>query len=60
MLSKAKVLESIKDMPEHFNLDELFERLIFLQKIEIGLAQAAEGKTLSQEEVEKKVKSWRK
>lgn len=30
MLSKAKVLESIKEMPEQFNLDELFERMIFL------------------------------
>lgn len=56
MLSKAKVLEAIKEMPEKFNLDELFERMIFLQKIEIGLAQAAEGKVISHEEVVKKLK----
>jgi len=68
MLSKAKVLESIKEMPEQFNLDELFERMIFLQKIEIGLAQATEGKVVSHEEltndskgrIEKSKSSFRK
>lgn len=60
MLSKAKVLESIKSMPDQFNLDDLVERLIFLQKIETGLEQTKEGKVLSHEEVEEKVKKWRK
>ncbi len=60
MLSKAKVLESIKSMPDQFNLDDLVERLIFLQKIETGLEQAEKGKVLSHDEVEEKVKEWRR
>lgn len=46
MLSKTTVLDSIQKMPDQFTLEELIERLIFLEKIENGLAQAKEGKVI--------------
>ena len=56
MLSKAKVLESIKEMPDQISLDDLVERLIFLQKIEKGMSQAAAGKVIPHDEVVRKLK----
>lgn len=60
MLTKDLVITSLQDLPEEFELDELIERLIFLQKIKTGMEQAAEGKVKSHEEVKKMVESWRR
>ena len=40
MLTKEKVLASMKDFSEEFSADELIERIIFLQKIDTGLKQS--------------------
>lgn len=60
MLVKEKVLETIRSLPEEFSLDELFERLILLEKINTGLQEVEEGKVVSQEEAKEKMKKWQK
>ena len=41
-------------------MDELFERLILLEKINTGLQEVEEGKIVSQEEAKEKMKKWQK
>ena len=48
-MTKAKVLEAIEEMPEEFALDELFEHLLFIQKVEKGLSQSKQDEVLSNE-----------
>lgn len=60
MLTKEKVLKSIHDLPDEFSLDELIEKLILLEKIEIGLQQVKEGKIISNDEAKNKFKKWLK
>lgn len=60
MVSKEKVLATLLELPDEFSLDELFERLILLEKIEKGLQQVKEGKTLSHQEVKNRVSAWQK
>jgi len=43
MIAKDKLVKSLTDMPDKFSLDELLDRIIFLQKIEIGLEQSKTG-----------------
>lgn len=57
MLVKEKVLDTIQSMPDEFTLDELVELLVLLEKVEIGLQQVEEGKTLSLEDAREKMKS---
>jgi hypothetical protein len=57
-LSKAKLIETIKDLPDRFSVEDLFERIILLQKIDIGLSQSKSGQVLSTSEARKKVKKW--
>jgi len=59
-MKKNRAIEAIQEMPAEFELDELIEKLIFLEKIEKGLQQLEDGNTISHDEVKKKVKSWRK
>jgi len=47
MLTKEKILQSIKELPNEFSLDEIVEKLILLEKIEIGLQQVKQGKVVS-------------
>ena len=60
MVTKEKVLATVNEMPGEFDLDELFERLMFIEKVEQGLRQLDEGKTISTEELLKEVKTWQK
>ena len=60
MLTKEKVLQSIRDLPNEFSLDDLVEKLILLEKIELGLQQVKDGQTLSNDLAKKKLKKWLK
>jgi predicted transcriptional regulator len=60
MISKKKLLASVKDMPERFSVDELIERLIFQQKVENGMKQSDEGDVFTTQEAKLKLKKWLK
>ena len=45
MITKEKALEVIKLLPDKFSIEDLMDRMILLNKIEIGLKQAEEEKT---------------
>jgi predicted transcriptional regulator len=57
-MRRERVIETIKDLPNEFDLETVIERLIFIDKVEKGLKQAEEGKTISHEEVKKRVSKW--
>ena len=60
MLTKKQVLEAIEAMPEDkfAHLDAIIEELILLEKIEMGMEEARQGKGLSEEEVNKEIDKW--
>ena len=60
MLTRDKVINSIKDLPDSFTIDELIDRLIFIEKVEQGLKQSEEGKVIPHEEVGKIIEKWSK
>ena len=51
-ITTAEILRAVSDLPEDATLDDAFERLFVLHKIEQGLQDAAEGRTMTQDEVE--------
>ena len=57
-MKRDTVIESIKELPQEFELETLIERLIFIEKVEQGLKQIDEGKTISHEHVEEINKKW--
>ncbi len=60
MLTKEKLKKTIHDLPESFTIDELIERLIFLEKIEEGIIQSEEGLVVSNEDVKQMIDKWSK
>ena len=57
-MKRDKAIETIKELPQEFDLDELIERLIFVEKVEKGLKQLDEGKTVPHGRVEELTKKW--
>ena len=60
MVTREKVLEAVKNMPQEFSIDDLMNKLILLNKIEIGLDQSKNGETYTAEEAKKMIKEWSK
>ena len=58
MLTKAKLTEQIQNLPEEFSIDELFERLIFIEKIERGNKQSEINEVISEIELQNEMKEW--
>lgn len=59
-MKKDKALETVKTMPNEFDIDALLEKLVLIEKVEKGLRDLKEGKTFTHEQVKKKIKKWRK
>ena len=60
MLTKETLIASLKDLPEKFTLDELFERAIILEKIDRAMADVAAGEVYTTEEARQKLREWSK
>jgi len=50
-MKKDRLMEVIQNLPQEFDLDELMEKLIFIDKIEKGLKQVDGGNTISHDEL---------
>jgi hypothetical protein len=60
VLSKTKVIKTVKELPDNFSLEELMDKIIFLNKIETGREQSKEGKVFSTSQAKKRLSKWLK
>jgi len=56
--AKQKVMELLNDLPDDSTLEEIQYSLYVRQKIERGLRDVDEGRTFTQEEVDKRMGKW--
>jgi len=60
MLRKNEVIKSLQSLPEKFQAEDAIERIVFLEKIRIGLEQSEKGKVLTKEKARKRLSKWLK
>ncbi len=60
MLEKKTVQKYIDNLPDKFSIDELLDKILFLQKVEMGLEQSKNNEGMSQKEMKKKYSKWLK
>ena len=58
MLNKELVDSQIEMLPKEFSVDELFERLIVVDKIEKGIKDIRSGNFFTEEEMDIEFKKW--
>ena len=56
--AKQKILEVVQDQPEDSSYDEILRELAFARMIERGLDDVDNGRTISHEEMKKRISSW--
>jgi predicted transcriptional regulator len=58
--TKEEVVRLIQSLPDDCTLEEIQYHLYVRQKVERGLEAADQGRTVSQEEAERRVDGWLK
>ena len=58
MLNREKVIETIKQLPANFSIDEVIDRIILLDKIETGLRQSEKNQVVSDDKLDDKLPKW--
>lgn len=60
-LTKKSVLRTLKEMPERFAAEDLIERIVLLQKVEEGMADAKAGRVFTLDEMRAHIQAkWSK
>ena len=59
-ITKEDIVRAVSELPDDATLDDAFERLFVLHKIQKGLKEAQLGQTMTQEEVETYFRERRK
>jgi predicted transcriptional regulator len=59
-MKKSTVIQTLNELPQRFDLDELLERLMVIEKIDEALEDAKSGKTVSHDKVKKMFAKWNK
>ncbi len=57
-MKRDKAIDTVKELPKEFELDELLEKLVFVEKVEQGLTQLKRKETVSHSKVKERVKKW--
>ena len=57
-MKREKVMDTVKEFPKEFELEDLIEKLVFVEKVEKGLTQLKKGKTIPHEKVKEIAKKW--
>ena len=51
---KARILEALRDLPHDASIDDAIERLVFLARVDEGLAELDAGEGVPHEEVKRR------
>ena len=58
--AKAQLIRVIEDQPDDSSLEEILRELAFTAMVERGLADSDAGRTISNQEMARRIESWRK
>jgi predicted transcriptional regulator len=52
---RERILEALQDLPDDATVDDAIDRLVFLAKVDAGLAELDAGKGIPHEEVKRRL-----
>jgi len=60
MITKTQLIDTLNKLPEILTIDQVIDHIIFVEKVQKGLADSAEGRINSKEEAKHKLNKWLK
>ena len=58
MITKEKLLKHIDSFPVELTIDELIDRLIFVEKLEHRIELSKKNETISEKELQNETEEW--
>jgi len=58
MITKEKLIRHINNFPAELSIDELIDRLIFVEKLEKRIELSNKDETISEQALENAMKEW--
>jgi len=60
MITKTQLIDTLDKLPENLTIDQVIDHLIFVEKVQKGLGDSANGLINTKEEAKEKLKRWLK
>lgn len=60
MINKKTLIRYINELPDEFSIDELLNKILLINKVEIGLEQSKNDQVTSHQEVKDRLQKWLK
>lgn len=60
MITKTQLIDTLNKLPENLTIDQVIDHIIFVEKVQKGLADSAEGRINTKEESKQKLNKWLK
>jgi predicted transcriptional regulator len=60
MTTKAEIIRMIQELPDDASMDDIYDQLFLLEKLEKGLRSMEAGEHYTPDEARAKVKEWSK
>jgi hypothetical protein len=58
--AKERIVEIIEQQPDDSSYDEILRELAFARMIDCGLEDSRAGRTISNEEMERRIRTWQR
>lgn len=58
MITKEKLKEHIEKFPDEMSIDDLIDRLVFVEKLENRILQSKNGETISDADLKLEMEKW--
>ena len=60
MITKTQLINTLDKLPEDLTIDQLIDHIIFVEKVQRGIADSVNGRVNSKEEAKQKLGKWLK
>jgi hypothetical protein len=58
MISKENLKKHIEKFPDEMSIDDLIDRLVFVEKLENRISQSKNGETISDKDLKLEMEKW--
>ena len=57
-ITKERLIKQIETYPDEISIDEVIERLIIIEKLEIRIKESDNNETISEEDLKNEIATW--
>lgn len=57
-ITKERLIKQIETFPDEISIDEVIERLIIIEKLEIRIKESDNNETISEEDLKNEMATW--